>query len=90
MFLVLLDYVKCSDAPSELTVFMIMFQAANPGCILEDFVRWYSPPDWTENEASTEETECSDGGESLPTKGQLSQRMQKEGVLIVLLIIIVS
>jgi len=21
-------------------------QAANPGCILEDFVRWYSPNDW--------------------------------------------
>ncbi|CAI5987213.1 unnamed protein product [Closterium sp. NIES-65] len=22
-------------------------QAANPGCVLEDFVRWYSPPDWS-------------------------------------------
>ena len=25
-----------------------MFQAANPGCLLEDFVRWYSPRDWIE------------------------------------------
>ena len=23
-------------------------QAANPGCVLEDFVRWYSPRDWIE------------------------------------------
>jgi hypothetical protein len=25
---------------------MAAFQAANPGCALEDFVRWYSPRDW--------------------------------------------
>lgn len=24
-------------------------QAANPGCLLDDFVRWYSPRDWTED-----------------------------------------
>lgn len=24
-------------------------QAANPGCLLEDFVRWYSPRDWIED-----------------------------------------
>lgn len=23
-------------------------QAANPGCVLEDFIRWYSPRDWIE------------------------------------------
>lgn len=57
-----------------------MFQAANPGCILEDFVRWHSPPDWTESEASTEDSDFFDGGESLSTRGQLSRRMQKEGM----------
>ncbi len=25
---------------------MSAFKAANPGCLLEDFVRWYSPADW--------------------------------------------
>jgi len=25
-----------------------LFQAANPNCLLEDFVRWYSPRDWIE------------------------------------------
>jgi len=27
-----------------------MFQAANPGSCLGDFVRWYSPRDWIEEE----------------------------------------
>lgn len=27
---------------------MQAFKAANPGCSLEDFVRWYSPRDWVE------------------------------------------
>ena len=48
---------------------------------MEDFVRWYSTPDWTENEASTEDTDVFDGGESPSTRGCLSRRMQKEGVL---------
>lgn len=26
-------------------------QAANPGCLLEDFVRWYSPRDWIQEDA---------------------------------------
>lgn len=25
---------------------MESFKAANEGCVLEDFVRWYSPRDW--------------------------------------------
>nr|KAG5694651.1 hypothetical protein BaRGS_003929 [Batillaria attramentaria] len=29
---------------------MESFKAANPGCILEDFVRWYSPRDYIEDE----------------------------------------
>lgn len=66
---------------------MIMLQAANPGCILEDFVRWYSPPDWTENEAKTEDSYSSDDSSSssselMSTRGQLSQRMRKEGMFI--------
>lgn len=25
---------------------MAAFKSANPGCLLEDFVRWHSPKDW--------------------------------------------
>uniref|UniRef100_A0A1J3CX78 Rab3 GTPase-activating protein catalytic subunit n=1 Tax=Noccaea caerulescens TaxID=107243 RepID=A0A1J3CX78_NOCCA len=59
---------------SQLLSDMQAFKAANPGCILEDFVRWHSPPDWTENDTSS-------GDESSPLRGQLSTRMQKEGNL---------
>eukprot|EP00245_Coleochaete_scutata_P018828 TRINITY_DN999_c0_g4_i1.p1 TRINITY_DN999_c0_g4~~TRINITY_DN999_c0_g4_i1.p1 ORF type:complete len:483 (-),score=65.34 TRINITY_DN999_c0_g4_i1:156-1571(-) len=34
---------------SQLFADMQAFKAANPGCILEDFVRWYSPLDWVED-----------------------------------------
>jgi Rab3 GTPase-activating protein catalytic subunit len=40
---------------------MQAFKAANPGCVIEDFVRWHSPRDWETNE---------DG-----SNGQLSERM---------------
>ncbi|XP_050218959.1 uncharacterized protein LOC126669514 [Mercurialis annua] len=63
---------------SQLLSDMQAFKAANPGCILEDFVRWHSPPDWTE---SGEANEFFDGGDLSSTKGQLSSRMQKEGNL---------
>ncbi|XP_045471865.1 rab3 GTPase-activating protein catalytic subunit [Harmonia axyridis] len=43
---------------------MESFKAANPGAILEDFVRWYSPRDWIE-------TEDEEGNK----KGELSKRM---------------
>ncbi|KAL0406938.1 UNVERIFIED_CONTAM: Rab3 GTPase-activating protein catalytic subunit [Sesamum latifolium] len=56
------------------------FLAANPGCILEDFVRWHSPPDWVENDTSSDLENASDGGD-VSSKGQLSTRMQKEGNL---------
>ncbi|CAN8252874.1 unnamed protein product [Cochlearia groenlandica] len=59
---------------SQLLSDMQAFKAANPGCILEDFVRWHSPPDWTENDTSS-------GDDSSPVQGQLSSRMQKEGNL---------
>ncbi|KAK9057069.1 hypothetical protein SSX86_024436 [Deinandra increscens subsp. villosa] len=61
---------------SQLLSDMQAFKAANPGCILEDFVRWHSPPDWTDDESK----EIIDGGMS-PSRGHLSTRMQKEGNL---------
>lgn len=36
-----------------------IFQAANPGCLLEDFVRWYSPRDWLDEESSEDSPEPS-------------------------------
>lgn len=60
-----------------------MWQAANPGCILEDFVRWYSPPDWSQSEQSDETKDFSDGGDSGCMRGHLSTRMQKEGPLLI-------
>lgn len=33
---------------------MCHFQAANPGAILEDFIRWYSPRDWIEEDEVNE------------------------------------
>lgn len=54
-------------------------QAANPGCILEDFVRWHSPPDWMENDSSSDLIDTPGCGDVLSIKGHLSQRMQKEG-----------
>ncbi|XVF77405.1 hypothetical protein PTKIN_Ptkin14bG0040400 [Pterospermum kingtungense] len=59
---------------SRLLSDMQAFKAANPGCILEDFVRWHSPPDWNETEPSSDDS-------SSGTRGQLSSRMQKEGNL---------
>ncbi|XP_039058785.1 rab3 GTPase-activating protein catalytic subunit-like isoform X2 [Hibiscus syriacus] len=59
---------------SQLLSDMQAFKAANPGCILEDFVRWISPPDWTEAEPNHEVNYS-------VTRGQLSCRMKKEGNL---------
>ncbi len=35
----------------------MFYQAANPGCLLEDFVRWYSPNDWLRGEETEDEIE---------------------------------
>ena len=43
---------------------MSAFKAANPGCVMEDFVRWHSPRDWNAS-----------GG----VRGQLSERMRYKG-----------
>ncbi|XP_024021670.1 rab3 GTPase-activating protein catalytic subunit isoform X2 [Morus notabilis] len=66
---------------SQLLSDMQAFKAANPGCILEDFVRWHSPPDWTEAEPINESKDHPDDGDTLSTRGQLSTRMQKAGNL---------
>ncbi|KAK4355235.1 hypothetical protein RND71_024206 [Anisodus tanguticus] len=63
---------------SQLLSDMQAFKAANPGCILEDFVRWHSPPDWMECDTNDETLDTND---SLSGRGQLSTRMQKEGNL---------
>ncbi|KAI3851273.1 hypothetical protein MKX03_002261 [Papaver bracteatum] len=66
---------------SQLLSDMQAFKAANPGCILEDFVRWHSPPDWSETNPDEEVKDCSDGGDATSRRGYLSTRMQKEGNL---------
>ncbi|KAL8136449.1 hypothetical protein V2J09_002450 [Rumex salicifolius] len=65
--------VGCSRLLSD----MQAFKAANPGCILEDFVRWYSPPDWSADSSDEGEFFVIEGSQ----RGQLSARMQKEGNL---------
>lgn len=64
---------------SQLLSDMQAFKAANPGCILEDFVRWHSPPDWME--ADPDVLDTNNNGDAVSTRGQLSSRMQKEGNL---------
>ncbi|CAN1789760.1 Rab3 GTPase-activating protein catalytic subunit [Linum perenne] len=74
----------CSQLLSDMQGFKVrpIIRAANPGCILEDFVRWHSPPDWTSSEPTDEANESSsDRDTSSSTKGYLSSRMQKEGNL---------
>ncbi|XP_043847961.1 rab3 GTPase-activating protein catalytic subunit isoform X2 [Dromiciops gliroides] len=48
---------------------MESFKAANPGCVLEDFVRWYSPRDYIEEEVVDEKG-------NVILKGELSARMK--------------
>ncbi|XP_023371620.1 rab3 GTPase-activating protein catalytic subunit [Otolemur garnettii] len=48
---------------------MESFKAANPGCVLEDFVRWYSPRDYVEEEVIDEKG-------NMVLKGELSARMK--------------
>uniref|UniRef100_A0A8C9Y8R2 Rab3 GTPase-activating protein catalytic subunit n=1 Tax=Sander lucioperca TaxID=283035 RepID=A0A8C9Y8R2_SANLU len=51
---------------------MESFKAANPGCVLEDFVRWYSPRDYVEEEVI-------DKKGNTVVKGELSARMKIPG-----------
>lgn len=56
---------------------MESFKAANPGCILEDFVRWYSPRDFIVIEETL--TDSNTGILKSIRKGVLSQRMTVPG-----------
>ncbi|KAJ7570117.1 hypothetical protein O6H91_01G107100 [Diphasiastrum complanatum] len=59
---------------------MQAFKASNPGCILEDFVRWYSPLDWREHSGSGL-LDKKDSEAERSVRGCLSARMQCEGNL---------
>ena len=61
---------------------MSAFKAANPGCVLEDFIRWHSPKDWrpTPPTPSTASKPISKGDSSKShPRGELSQRMLGAG-----------
>ncbi|XP_063070153.1 rab3 GTPase-activating protein catalytic subunit [Engraulis encrasicolus] len=61
---------------------MESFKAANPGCCLEDFVRWYSPRDYVEEEVEVEVADESGEGATTTRKevrGELSARMKIPG-----------
>nr|XP_009397182.1 PREDICTED: rab3 GTPase-activating protein catalytic subunit [Musa acuminata subsp. malaccensis] len=65
---------------SQLLSDMQAFKAANPGCILEDFVRWHSPPDWMDTDSNSQ-NDFSIDEEGSSRRGRLSRRMQEEGNL---------
>lgn len=56
---------------------MQAFKAANPGCVIEDFVRWYSPRDWIQIEMK--ETNPDSNEEEIIKKYDLSSRMKIPG-----------
>ncbi|KAL7223501.1 hypothetical protein ACSBR1_025032 [Camellia fascicularis] len=64
---------------SKLLSDMQAFKAANPGCILEDFIRWQSLPDWTEMEPSGEAKVTSNDVDLLSTKGNLWRELWETG-----------
>lgn len=45
-------------------LFIFSTQAANPGCLLADFVRWYSPRDWVEGEEEDDDCPPSDSAKT--------------------------
>ena len=74
-----LDELRTRSAPSSLVTKrmkadMQAFKAANPGCVLEDFVRWYSPSDWLSQSA--------EGGDNLSGRERLSERFCRDGGLV--------
>nr|XP_032813023.1 rab3 GTPase-activating protein catalytic subunit isoform X2 [Petromyzon marinus] len=59
---------------------MESFKAANPGCRLEDFVRWYSPRDYEEVPPDEDAADSSElGAPAVAPRGRLSARMQLPG-----------
>ncbi|KAF9988164.1 Rab3 GTPase-activating protein catalytic subunit [Modicella reniformis] len=41
--------MRAKHQSTQLISDMEAFKAANPGCVLEDFIRWHSPKDWVED-----------------------------------------
>eukprot|EP00117_Sycon_ciliatum_P030993 scpid22138/ scgid24323/ Rab3 GTPase-activating protein catalytic subunit; RAB3 GTPase-activating protein 130 kDa subunit; Rab3-GAP p130 len=67
---------------TQLLADMEAFKAANPGCILGDFVRWYSPRDWvvdstpmTSNDTASSSTasDAADGEWDIVSEGDVLQ-----------------
>ncbi|KAE8729082.1 Rab3 GTPase-activating protein catalytic subunit isoform 2 [Hibiscus syriacus] len=60
---------------------MSAFKAANPDAVFEDFIRWYSPGDWenNESEANGPSTNLEGVTDEWPPRGRLSQRMSEHG-----------
>lgn len=56
---------------------MQSFKAANPNCVIEDFVRWYSPRDWVEYEEKIVDPITKE--ETVVKKYELSSRMKIPG-----------
>jgi Rab3 GTPase-activating protein catalytic subunit len=76
--------VRARHQSAQLRADMQAFKAANPGCVLEDFVRWHSPRDWIEEglEEGLEEEDAGGGGEGMrgagrAACGQLSARFHE-------------
>lgn len=64
---------RCMDVPPRVLLSLsLSLQAANPGCVLEDFVRWYSPRDYVEEEVVDEKGHAE-------VEGKLSTRMMIPG-----------
>ena len=66
---------------------MQAFKAANPGCVLEDFVRWHSPRDWMEERAEEIEAQPEAGRAEAgrAARGRLSARLDADDNLRTLL-----
>ncbi|KAG2629645.1 hypothetical protein PVAP13_3KG460501 [Panicum virgatum] len=75
--------IKVQASPAQVHVIYIgsgctgSFEAANPRCVLEDFVRWHSPLDWSEDCAANSTTV----GEGSSRRGRLSDRCKQKGNL---------
>ena len=62
--------IRAKMQASTLLSDMQAFKAANPNCVLHDFVRWHSPRDWIVDDNATSDLQ-----------GHLSARMQLPGNL---------
>ena len=77
------SHMRARVMSSALLSDMEAFKAANPGSVLEDFVRWYSPRDWItdDDDDDDDQISTSDNDNSGEIKGHLSSRMLIPGNL---------